>query len=94
MACERVRLGAAKSRSAPTSRARAARASVNERIERLGRVIATAEYVWDGRDEAKRFLTTPHPAFAGARPIDATRSELGARQVEELLWQIYHGLAA
>jgi putative toxin-antitoxin system antitoxin component (TIGR02293 family) len=66
----------------------------SERIERLGRVIATAEYVWDDRREAKRFLTTPHPALAGARPIDAARTELGARQVEELLWQIYHGLAA
>jgi putative toxin-antitoxin system antitoxin component (TIGR02293 family) len=66
----------------------------SERIERLGRVIATAEYVWDDRGEAKRFLTTPHPAFAGARPIDAARTELGARQVEELLWHIYHGLAA
>ena len=57
-------------------------------------MIATAEYVWDDRDEARRFLTMPHPALDGRRPIDAARSELGARQVEELLWQIFHGLPA
>jgi len=66
----------------------------SERTERFGRVIATAEYVWDDREEAKRFMLTPHPALAGARPIDVARSELGARQVEELLWQVFHGLAA
>ncbi len=66
----------------------------SERTERLGRVIATAEYVWDDRDEARRFLTTPHPAVGNRRPIDAARSELGARQVEELLWQIFYGLPA
>jgi putative toxin-antitoxin system antitoxin component (TIGR02293 family) len=66
----------------------------SERTERLGRVIATAEYVWDDRAEARRFLTTPHPGLGDRRPIDAARSELGARQVEELLWQIFHGLPA
>lgn len=66
----------------------------SERTERLGRVIATAEYVWDDRDEARRFLTAPHPAIGGRSPIDVARSELGARQVEELLWQIFHGLPA
>lgn len=66
----------------------------SERTERLGRVIATAEYVWDDRQEARRFLTAPNPTLGGQRPIDVARSELGARQVEELLWQIFHGLPA
>jgi putative toxin-antitoxin system antitoxin component (TIGR02293 family) len=64
----------------------------SERTERLARVIATAEYVWDDPDDARRFLTTPHPALGGRRPIDAAYTELGAREAEELLWQIYHGL--
>ena len=64
----------------------------SERTERLARAIATAEYVWDDREDARRFLMTPHPALDGRRPIDAAATELGAREVEELLWQIYHGL--
>ena len=66
----------------------------SERTERLARVIATAEYVWDDTDEAKRFLTTPHSELRGKKPIDAALSELGARQVEELLWKVYYGLPA
>ena len=64
----------------------------SERTERLARVIATAEYVWDDREDARRFLTMPHPALDDRRPIDAAATELGAREVEELLWQTYHGL--
>ena len=64
----------------------------SERTERLARVIVTAEYVWDDADDARRFLMTPHPALGDRRPIDAAATELGAREVEELLWQIYYGL--
>ena len=64
----------------------------SERVERLARLIAMAEYVWDDRDAARRFLTSPHPAFDGRAPIDLARSELGARRVEALLEDILHGL--
>jgi putative toxin-antitoxin system antitoxin component (TIGR02293 family) len=64
----------------------------SEHTERLARVIATAEYVWDNEEESRRFLTTSNPALEGLRPIDAAYTELGARQVEELLWQIFYGL--
>ncbi len=64
----------------------------SEHTERLARVIATAEHVWDDREEARRFLTTPHSDLDGMRPIDAAYTELGARQVEELLWKIFYGL--
>ena len=42
-----------------------------ESTERLARVIALAEMLWDDEAEAKRFLATPHP---GARPQEAHRS--------------------
>lgn len=64
----------------------------SERTERLARVIATAEYVWEDRDSARRFLTTPHPMLAGKAPLNAAMTELGARQVEDLLAKILHGL--
>lgn len=64
----------------------------SERAERVARVIATAEYVWDDKIAARTFLTTPHGALSGKKPIDLARSELGARHIEEMLWQIYYGL--
>jgi putative toxin-antitoxin system antitoxin component (TIGR02293 family) len=69
-------------------------AAESERTERMARVIANAEYVWDDREDARRFLTTAHPVLAGKTPIDAAMTELGARQVEEILGQIFHGLPA
>ena len=66
----------------------------SERIERIARVIATAEYVWDDELEARRFLILPHPELDSERPIDMALSELGARRVEQLLWQLYYGVAA
>jgi putative toxin-antitoxin system antitoxin component (TIGR02293 family) len=69
-------------------------AAESERTERIARVMANAEYVWDDREDARRFLTTPHPALRHKTPIDAAMTELGARQVEELLGQIFHGLPA
>jgi putative toxin-antitoxin system antitoxin component (TIGR02293 family) len=64
----------------------------SERTERLARVIASAEVVWDDRPMAKQWLVTPHPELNGKRPLDAALSELGARQVEELLDRIYYGI--
>jgi putative toxin-antitoxin system antitoxin component (TIGR02293 family) len=67
-------------------------ADESERIERLARLIAMAEFVWDDRDDARRFLLLPHPALDGRPPIDLAQSELGARRVEALLENILHGL--
>lgn len=66
----------------------------SERTERLARVIATAEHVWNDRDDAQAFFRTPHPELDGKRPIDAAYTELGARRIEELLWKIFYGLPA
>jgi putative toxin-antitoxin system antitoxin component (TIGR02293 family) len=66
----------------------------SERTERLARVVATAEDVWQDRDQARRFLTTPHPEIGGRTPVDAARTELGARQAEEVMARIVYGLPA
>ena len=65
-----------------------------ERVERLARVIATAEHVWDSVDDARTFLATEHPMLEGKRPIEVALTELGARRVENLLWSLFHGVAA
>ncbi len=66
----------------------------SERTERLARVVATAELVWDESDLARRFLHEPHPMLEGRPPVSVALSELGARRVEDLLWGLYYGLPA
>ncbi len=63
-----------------------------ERTERLARVIALAEMLWDDEAEAKRFLATPHAELGRRKPIEAALTELGARQVEDVVMRALHGL--
>ena len=65
-----------------------------ERVERLARVIATAEHVWGSVDDARAFLRTAHAMLGGKRPIEVALTELGARRVENLLWSLFYGVAA
>jgi putative toxin-antitoxin system antitoxin component (TIGR02293 family) len=64
------------------------------RAERLARVVATANYVWDDADDARAFLTTSHALLKGRKPIDVAMTELGAVQVIQLLWRLFYGVAA
>ena len=64
------------------------------RTERLARVVAMAEDVWQDRERARRFLTTPHPEIGGKTPVDAALTELGARLAEEVMSRIVYGLPA
>lgn len=69
-------------------------AGESERAERLARIFATADYVWNLEDDARVFLGAPHPMLQGRTPLDVSMTELGARRVEELLWKLYYGIAA
>lgn len=69
-------------------------AEESARTERLARIYATAQYVWNSEEEARLFLHTPHPLLQGRSPLDVSMTELGARQVEELHWRLYYGIAA
>jgi putative toxin-antitoxin system antitoxin component (TIGR02293 family) len=64
------------------------------RTERLARVIATARHVFDDEEAVRRFMTAPHPMLGNDSPLEASYSELGARQVEDLLWQVFYGVTA
>lgn len=64
------------------------------RAERLARVYATAQYIWNSDADARAFLHTPHPMMQGRSPLDVSLTELGARRVEELLCKLYYGIAA
>ena len=62
------------------------------RTERLARIVAMAEALWDERDDARAFLNMPHPLLDGRTPLDVAGTELGARRVERLLQDVDHGL--
>lgn len=64
----------------------------SEHVERLARMTAVAEHVWEDADQAHEFLTSPQPQLGGRRPVDLAGSDLGTRQVEELLMKIEHAL--
>jgi putative toxin-antitoxin system antitoxin component (TIGR02293 family) len=66
----------------------------SERTARLAHIVALADYVWRDRDDARAFLTTPHPELGDAAPIEVAVEEFGARQVEEILQGILYGLPA
>jgi putative toxin-antitoxin system antitoxin component (TIGR02293 family) len=77
-----------------TWKRRSKRLSVDEseRTERLARVLATAEHVWDDRVQAREWMSKPHDELNGETPLEVARTELGARRVEDLLDKLFFGL--
>ncbi|HXR97552.1 MAG TPA: antitoxin Xre/MbcA/ParS toxin-binding domain-containing protein [Terriglobales bacterium] len=66
----------------------------SERTERLARVIAAAEYAWSDRADARDWLTKAHPELGKRTPLESAMTELGARQVEDLLDRLFYGTPA
>jgi putative toxin-antitoxin system antitoxin component (TIGR02293 family) len=65
------------------------------RVARLARIWESAMDVWKAEPAAQRFLANPHPLLAGRIPREfAIESELGAREVENLLGRIKFGIPA
>jgi putative toxin-antitoxin system antitoxin component (TIGR02293 family) len=63
-------------------------------MDHLTRVIAAAEYVWADQNDAREWLTTPHPGLDNKTPLQIAFTELGAHRVETLLDKILYGLPA
>lgn len=66
----------------------------SERLERLARLTALAEEVWEDPALAHEFLTSPQPQLGGERPVDLARTDLGAREVEAVLYALEYSLPA
>ena len=64
----------------------------SERLERLARMTALAEDVWEEAALAREFLLTAQPQLGDERPVDLARTDLGTRQVEQLLMRLEHAL--
>jgi len=66
----------------------------SERLERLARLMTLAEEVWEDLALAREFMNSVQPQLGNERPVDLARTELGGREVEDLLMKIEFALPA
>ena len=64
----------------------------SERAERVARLRAIAEQVFESGAESVDFLYSPHPLLGDAAPAGLASTDLGARRVEDLLWKLEYSL--
>jgi putative toxin-antitoxin system antitoxin component (TIGR02293 family) len=65
----------------------------SERTERLARLFAHAIRALGSEEEARAFLTTPHPMLENRTPLEAARTDLATRRAEHILHALEYGLA-
>jgi putative toxin-antitoxin system antitoxin component (TIGR02293 family) len=63
----------------------------SDRLYRLARIVAIASDFLGGRERATSWLKRPNRALGGVAPVEAMDTELGARQVENILGRIAYG---
>ena len=65
----------------------------SDRLLRASRVFGRALELFEGDPEAaRRWLGLPQPALGGATPLAFARTEAGAREVEDLVGRLEHGV--
>jgi len=65
-----------------------------DRLYRMARLYALAREVTGGESTAKQWLRSPQFGLRGQTPLELMLTEAGAREVEELLGRIEHGVLA
>lgn len=64
----------------------------SERLVRFARLLGMAAHVMKSVDYGRRWLTSPQYGLGGAVPLDYAKTEIGAREVEDLLGRIEYGV--
>jgi putative toxin-antitoxin system antitoxin component (TIGR02293 family) len=64
----------------------------SERLMRYQRLLKKAEEVFGDADSARTWMTTKQPGLGKAVPLEFARTEIGAREVENLLGRIEYGV--
>jgi putative toxin-antitoxin system antitoxin component (TIGR02293 family) len=67
-------------------------ADESDRLLRLARVSAQAAETLGSEEMAARWLRRPNRALGNQTPLDLIDTDIGARQVEEVLGRIEHGI--
>jgi putative toxin-antitoxin system antitoxin component (TIGR02293 family) len=65
----------------------------SERTERVARLFVHARRALGTEAEARLFMMEPHPELDQRSPVDAARTDLGARRAEQILNALEYGLA-
>lgn len=63
----------------------------SDRLYRLARIVAIANVYLGDRERALRWLRDPNRTLSGIAPLAAIDTELGAREVENILGRIAYG---
>jgi putative toxin-antitoxin system antitoxin component (TIGR02293 family) len=63
-----------------------------ERAARIMRLYDLAKTLFGTHEATRRWMNSPLPALGGRTPLDAARTEPGARQVENVVGAIQHGM--
>ena len=61
-------------------------------VNRLARIAAQAEEVFGSMEKASHWLRESNTALGGVTPISLLDTDLGTRQVENVLGRIEHGV--
>lgn len=64
----------------------------SDRLYRLVRIAAMAAEVLESRERTARWLHEPNRALGGETPLHLLDTDVGARQVEEILGRIEYGV--
>jgi putative toxin-antitoxin system antitoxin component (TIGR02293 family) len=64
----------------------------SDRVVRFARLMGKAVEVLESDDNARQWLTSPQFGLGGAVPLDYADTEVGAREVEDLLGRIEYGV--
>ena len=66
--------------------------SESDRVVRFARLLGKAVTVLESEEHARRWLSSPQFGLGGAVPLEYARTEVGAREVENLLGRIESGV--
>lgn len=66
----------------------------SDHVLRFARLMGHAVEVLESPENARRWLSSPQIGLGGAVPLDYARTEVGAREVEDLLGRIEYGVYA
>lgn len=69
-------------------------ADESDRLYRIARLAAHAFAVFGAEDTATAWLRRPNRALNLERPIDLLDTDVGARQIEDLLGRLEHGVVS
>jgi len=66
--------------------------SVSDRVVRFAKLLGKAVKVLGDMEAAKQWLNSPQYGLGGAVPLEYAKTEVGAREVENLLGRIEYGV--